>query len=156
MRTNVYQGFNISRINSLNTSFKSDHHLQLKLTLRTKHHLIHTYEIGPLFISVQSLHPNRCLKIISNLKSKASACFDKSSRELQIHVFITFCVKNFERIGFDQLHGYFTTNGLLFASEGGFRKRLSTELAALELTDKIRREINQKKTPFSVCSAQLG
>ena len=58
--------------------------------------------------------------------------------------------KVFERIVFDKLYDYFTTNGLLFNSQYGFRKHHSTELAALELTDKIRREIDQKKTPFSV------
>ena len=58
--------------------------------------------------------------------------------------------KVFERIVFDQLCDYFTTNGLLFNSQYGFRKHHSTELAALELTDKIRREVDQKKTPFSV------
>ena len=58
--------------------------------------------------------------------------------------------KVFERIVFDQLYDYFTTNGPLFNSQYGFRKHHSTELAALELTDKIRREIDQKKTPFSV------
>ena len=56
--------------------------------------------------------------------------------------------KVFERIVFDQLYDYFTTNGLLFNSQYGFRKHHSTELGALELTDKIRREIDQKKTPF--------
>ena len=58
--------------------------------------------------------------------------------------------KVFEKIVFDQFHDYFTTNGLLFNSQYGFRKHQSTELAALELTEKIRREIDQKKTPFSV------
>ena len=56
--------------------------------------------------------------------------------------------KVFEKIVFDQLYDYFTTNGLLFNSQYGFRKHHSTEL--VELMDKIRREIDQKKTPFSV------
>ena len=58
--------------------------------------------------------------------------------------------KVFERIVFDQLHDYFTTNGLLFNSQYDFRKRHLNELAALELTDRIRRETDQKKTPFAV------
>ena len=58
--------------------------------------------------------------------------------------------KVFERIVFDQSYDYFTTNGLLFNSQYGFQKHHSTELADLELTDKIRREVDQKKTPFSV------
>ena len=42
------------------------------------------------------------------------------------------------------------TNGLLFISQYSFRKHHSTELTALELTDNIRREIDQKKIPVSV------
>ena len=63
---------------------------------------------------------------------------------------LSYVSKVFERIVFDQLYDYFTTNGLLFNSQYGFRKQHSTELAAFELTHKIRREIDQKKTPFSV------
>ena len=35
-------------------------------------------------------------------------------------------------------------------SQYGFRKQHSTELAALELTDRIRREMDQNRIPFSV------
>ena len=41
------------------------------------------------------------------------------------------------------------TNGLLFNSQYGFWKHHWTELASLELTDKICRKIDQTKTPFS-------
>ena len=41
-------------------------------------------------------------------------------------------------------------NGLLFESQYGFIKQNTTELAALELTDRIRREIDQNRIPFSV------
>ena len=58
--------------------------------------------------------------------------------------------KVFEKIVFDQLYEYLISNGLLFESQYGFRKQHSTELAALELTDRIRREIDQNKIPFSV------
>ena len=58
--------------------------------------------------------------------------------------------KVFEKIFFDQLYEYLISNGLLFESQYGFRKQHSTELAALELTDQIRREIDQNKIPFSV------
>ena len=37
-----------------------------------------------------------------------------------------------------------------FDSQYGFRKHHSTELAALELTDRIRHELDQKKVPFAV------
>ena len=58
--------------------------------------------------------------------------------------------KVFEKVAFDQLYDYFTTHGLLFNSQYGFRRHHSTELAALEFVDKIRSEIDQKKIPFSV------
>ena len=53
--------------------------------------------------------------------------------------------KLFERTVFDQLYDYFTTNGLVLNSQYDFRKHHSTELAVLELTDKISREIDQKR-----------
>ena len=56
----------------------------------------------------------------------------------------------FEKVAFDQLYDFFTTQGLLFDSPYGFRKYHSTELAALELVDKIRSEFDNKKIPFSV------
>ena len=56
----------------------------------------------------------------------------------------------FEKIVFDLLYDHLITDGLLFESQYGFRKQHSTELAALELTDRIRREMDQDEIPFSV------
>ena len=42
-----------------------------------------------------------------------------------------------ERIIFNQLYTYFETNKLFYGSQYGFRKRHSTEFAALELVDKL-------------------
>ena len=58
--------------------------------------------------------------------------------------------KVFEKVLFDQLYDNLITNGLLFESQYGFRKQHSTELAALELTERIRREMDQDKIPFFV------
>ena len=55
-----------------------------------------------------------------------------------------------KKLVFDQLYEYLISNGLLFESQYGFRKQHSTELAVLELTDRIRREIDQNKIPFLV------
>ena len=55
----------------------------------------------------------------------------------------------FEIFVFDQLYVYLISNGLLFESQYDFRKH-TTELAALELTDRIRRKIDQNEIPFSV------
>ena len=58
--------------------------------------------------------------------------------------------KIFERVAFNQLYEYFTSNGLLYESQYGFRKLHSTELAALEFTDRISQEMDVKKIPFSI------
>ena len=56
----------------------------------------------------------------------------------------------FEKIVFDQLYNYLITNGLLFESQYGFGKQHCTELAAVELTHRIRREMDQNRIQFSV------
>ena len=58
--------------------------------------------------------------------------------------------KVFEKIVYRQLYDYFTSNKLFYNSQYGFRTLHSTELAALELTDRITQDIDNKKMPFSV------
>ena len=58
--------------------------------------------------------------------------------------------KNFERVAFNQLYTYLTSNDLQYESQYGFRKHHSTELAALEFTDRIKKEMDAKKMPFSI------
>ena len=53
--------------------------------------------------------------------------------------------KIFEWVAFNQLYDYLTSNGLLYESQYGFRKYHSTEVAALEFTDRIRQEMDAKK-----------
>ena len=50
--------------------------------------------------------------------------------------------KVFERIVYNQLYSYLTTNGILFKSQYGFRKLHSTETAAIELTDTILQNLD--------------
>ena len=58
--------------------------------------------------------------------------------------------KIFERIAFNQLYDYFISNDLLFDGQYGFRDKHSTELAASELIDRLRNEIDNKKVPLSI------
>ena len=58
--------------------------------------------------------------------------------------------KIFERVAFNQLYDYLTSNDLLYESQYGFRKYHSTELAALEFTNRIKQEMDAKKISFSV------
>ena len=47
------------------------------------------------------------------------------------------------------LYDHLTFNGLLYENQYGFRKYHSTELAAVEFTNRIRQEMYVKKIPFS-------
>ena len=51
---------------------------------------------------------------------------------------------------FNQLYTYLTSNDLLYESQYGFRKHHFTELAALEFADRIKKEMDAKKIPFSI------
>ena len=58
--------------------------------------------------------------------------------------------KVFERAAFNQLYDYMQRNKLLYANQYGFRKLHSTELASVELVDRIRLDIDSGKIPLSV------
>ena len=58
--------------------------------------------------------------------------------------------KIFERVAFNQLYTYLRSKGLIYESQYGFREHHSTELAALEFTDRIKEEIDAKKIPYSI------
>ena len=58
--------------------------------------------------------------------------------------------KIFEKVVFIQVYDYFTENDLLYKSQYGFRKLHSTELAALEFTDKIVANLEQGKLPLAI------
>ena len=58
--------------------------------------------------------------------------------------------KVFERIVFNQLYKYLDDNNLLFDSQYGFRKHHSTELAAVELIDRIYKTMDQGDIPISI------
>ena len=58
--------------------------------------------------------------------------------------------KVFERIVFNQLYKYLDDNNLLFDSPYGFRKHHSTELAAVELIDRIYETMDHGDIPISI------
>ena len=58
--------------------------------------------------------------------------------------------KVFERIVFNQLYKYLDDNNLLFDSQYGFIKHHSTELAAVELIDRIYETMDQGDIPISI------
>ena len=58
--------------------------------------------------------------------------------------------KIFEKVAYGQVYDYFVENNLLYESQYGFRKLHSTELATLEITDKITKELDQGKLPLAI------
>ena len=55
----------------------------------------------------------------------------------------------FETVIFDQLTEYFTINNLFSSQQYGFRKNASTELAALELIDRLLTQLHDFKIPIN-------
>ena len=49
----------------------------------------------------------------------------------------------------DQLNAYFIENHLFSSQQYGFRKNFSTELAAIELLDRLLGQLNQQKIPIN-------
>ena len=63
---------------------------------------------------------------------------------------LTSISKVFEKIVFKQMYDYFTANKLFYDHQYGYRTLHSTELAAMEMTDRIILDIDKKKLPISV------
>ena len=58
--------------------------------------------------------------------------------------------KWFEKVVFNQIYDYFTKNKLFFPNQYGFRKKHSTDMAAVELIDRAMHQIDQGKCALSV------
>ena len=56
----------------------------------------------------------------------------------------------FEKVVFNKVHEYFTSNELLYTSQYGFRKLQSTEYASLESADRISHHLDNGKLPVTV------
>ena len=63
---------------------------------------------------------------------------------------LTSISKLFEKVVFTQLHDYFHKNQLFYSSQYGFRKLHSTEFAALELTDRTLKYIDDRDVSLAI------
>ena len=63
---------------------------------------------------------------------------------------LTAFSKVFERAVYIQLTEYFDTYNLFYNSQYGFREKHSTELAALELIDKVTIDLEKKKNTIAI------
>ena len=58
--------------------------------------------------------------------------------------------KIFEKIVYNQLYSYLNTNQYLYTGQYGFRKSHLTDMAALELVDRILSDLDQGHTPVTI------
>ena len=63
---------------------------------------------------------------------------------------LPFFSKVYEKIVFNQLYKYIDRNSLLHESQHGFRENHNTESAALELTDYIKKQIDEQHVPLCI------
>ena len=58
--------------------------------------------------------------------------------------------KIFEKVAHTQLYNYFRRNNLFYTGQYGFQDHHSTELAALELVDRLHDDLDKKKVPLTI------
>ena len=63
---------------------------------------------------------------------------------------VTAISKLFEKVVFSQLYEYFHKNNLFYDSQYGCFKNHSTEYAAMELTDKVLKDIDEKNISLTI------
>ena len=63
---------------------------------------------------------------------------------------LTSISKIFEKTVHNQISKYFKDNNLFYKSQYGFREEHSTELASLELVDRVMEAFEKKHTPLAV------
>ena len=86
--------------------------------------------------------------------AKVTPIYKKNEPELfenyqPISLLPTFS-KLFEKVVFNQITTFMSGNDLLFNSQHGFRKKNSTETAAIEFVEHLKSELSNKHTPVSI------
>ena len=87
--------------------------------------------------------------------AKVIPLFKKDDRRLNMDNYRPISIlpaisKIFERVVYNQLYEYFSSNKLFYEGQYGFRGYHSTELANIELTDRIISALDEKKLPLTI------
>ena len=100
---------------------------------------------------------NQCLTngiIPDKLKNAKVVPMHKSDDETMFNnyrpISILPTTKVFEKVIFNEVHEYFHVISLYFINQYGFRKKHSTELAVLEVIDRITNKLDQGITPINI------
>ena len=86
------------------------------------------------------------IAIVTPIYKKDDKKLNKNYRPISVLPVIS---KVFETVICDQLNEYFTSNNLFSPQQYGFRKNSSTELAALELIDRLLAQLNSQMIPIN-------
>ena len=92
------------------------------------------------------LHRLKIAKVIPIYKKENKLLMD-NYRPISL---LSSMSKLFEKVVYNQLFTYFQKNRLLYNGQYGFRMNHSTELAAIELVDRILKDIDNKKLPLAI------
>ena len=97
---------------------------------------------------VTGIFPNKLkiAKVLPLFKKDDCAVMD-NYRPISL---LTAISKLFEKVVFSQLYDYFRNNDLFYDSQYGFLKNHSTEFAAMELTDKVLKDIDEKHITLAI------
>ena len=91
-------------------------------------------------------HRLKIAKVIPLFKKNDPHIFD-NYRPISL---LSSISKTFEKVVFNHAYEYFTNNDMLYNSQYGFRKLLSTEYASLEMVDRISQYLDIGKLPITV------
>ena len=86
-------------------------------------------------------------KVIPLFKNKGDCHLFDNYRPISLLPTIS---KIFERVVHKQLYEYFVDNNLFYTSQYGYRKGHSTELAALELADRLSQHLDKGEIPIAI------
>ena len=129
------------------TSFGHDH-ISTNVLKRITHIILPTLTLIINQSLVTGIFPNqlKIARVIPLYKKDDETILD-NYRPISL---LTSISKVFEKIVFKQMYEYFTSNNLFYDHQYGYRTLHSTELATMEMTDRILLDIDNKKLPISV------
>ena len=136
-------------INKLSNKTSCGHdNISTKLLKSMKHHLVKPLTIIINQMLRTGIFPNKfeIAKVIPLYKNKDDTHIT-NYRPISILPSIS---KIFEKVIYIQLYDYFTDNDLFSHSQYGFRSNHSTELAVLEVIDRIILDMDKGKLPVNI------